>query len=197
MYEFIQMFASNRFLVFIVALLIFAVFWLYRYTMIKRIFTAQALKRNGTIKRMIKGHMLSFTYDAHYYILVHYPGSRYKTPSTHVETRITTATDHCIEISSESLISEIGKKLGSKDIEVGYRDFDDQFIIKSDNEYFATSLLTYSVQDKLLKLRRLKPKITIKNNTLIVNVPRVLKKEEDYDLLIETAFTLVNRLQNR
>jgi len=197
MYEFIQMFASNRFLVFIVALLIFAVFWLYRYTMIKRIFTAQALKRNGTIKRMIKGHMLSFTYDAHYYILVHYPGSRYKTPSTHVETRITTATDHCIEISSESLFSEIGKKLGSKDIEVGYRDFDDQFIIKSDNEYFATSLLTYSVQDKLLKLRRLKPKITIKNNTLIVNVPRVLKKEEDYDLLIETAFTLVNRLQNR
>jgi hypothetical protein len=60
---------------------------------------------------------------------------------------------------------------------------------------FPAQLITLQVQDKLLSLRKYHPTITLDLNQLIVNVPRYLKTEEDYDLLIDAALLCVDRLK--
>ena len=188
---------SYRLAIFILLIPIVSVMSLRRFTSVKRIFKLQALKRNGKISRHFMSYSLSFSYNDHYYTVSEYAGSRYHTPYSRIETKINKIVDHWVEISSESWVSEIGKKLGSQDIQIGISDFDDQFMIKGSDDLFVINFLTYNVQDKLLMLRRFKPKTTFENNRLIVNIPRVLKREEDYDLLIETAFALIDRLEER
>jgi len=195
--EILSWLSSNRLAIFILFIPIVYFIHLRRFSSVKRIFKSQALKRNGRISRHFMSYTLSFSYNDHYYSVSEYAGSRYQRAYSRVETKVKKIIECWFEISSESLVSAVGKKLGSQDIQIGVSDFDGQFMMKGSDERFVTKFLTYNVQDKLLMLRRFKPKITLENNKLIVTVPRVLKKEEDYDLLIENAFALVDRLEER
>jgi len=99
-----------------------------------------------------------------------------------------------MKIYSETIASEIGKKLGMQDIQIGRSEFDEKFMVKGNDEFFVRNFLTSNVQDKLLTLRSHKPVITLDDNGLMVNVPRVLKTEEAYDRLIDSALMIIDRL---
>ena len=99
-----------------------------------------------------------------------------------------------LTIYKESVVSSIGKTLGMKEIHIGYDYFDRRFIIKGDNEQFATNLLTPTIQDRLLSLYSHHVRLVLDHGDLKVKVPEKLKKEEDCDLLIDTALLIVDRL---
>ena len=182
----------------VIILVVFGVgilFTLRYYKGVSQVFEVQALKRQGTVVKRYLRTTLRFTSRDHPYLVSQFHGSRYQLPYSRVVTPLNKPGVPTLKLTSESWASEIGKKLGMQDIQIGSNEFDDQFMIKGNDEVFAVNLLTYRVQDKLLALRKLTPTVSLEENQLMVTVPSVLKKEEELDLLIETAFTIMERLE--
>jgi hypothetical protein len=165
-----------------------------RSIVIKRIFGSQALKRSGSVSGGYRRYILTFTHRDHLIAVSIYSGSKYEAAYTRVVTKVQKSELPHMKIYSETIASEIGKKLGMQDIQIGRSEFDEKFMIKGSDEFFVRNLLTSNIQDKLLTLRSLKPVITLDDNGLVVNVPRVLKTEEAYDLLIDSALVIIDRL---
>jgi hypothetical protein len=165
------------------------------YRGVSHVFEAQALKRQGIVVKRYLRTTLRFTSRDHQYIVSQFHGSRYHLPYSRVVTHLHKPGVPTLKLTSESWGSEIGKKLGMQDIQIGSSEFDDRFMIKGNNEVFAINLLTYRVQDKLLALRKFTPTVALEGDQLMITVPEVFKKEEELDLLIETAFTIIERLE--
>ena len=85
--------------------------------------------------------------------------------------------------------------MGLKDIQIGSDRFDDEFIIKSNDEYFVARVLDFYVQNNLLEIKRYHPNIKFVSGILNVFVPRILKNEREYDMLIETGLLIYDRLK--
>lgn len=66
---------------------------------------------------------------------------RYRAKMTRITVPIDLKVDFKFEIYKEGFIQKIGKLLGVQDIEIGFPDFDKAFIIKSNNEFKAKTLL--------------------------------------------------------
>ncbi|MDH7517836.1 MAG: hypothetical protein QHH19_05780 [Candidatus Thermoplasmatota archaeon] len=79
-----------------------------------------------------------------------------------------------------------------QDIQIGSNEFDDKYMIKGDDEIFVTRLLTWTVQNKLLELRKHRPTVTLKFNEFKINIPRILRNDKDYDLLIDTMLAFLD-----
>ena len=56
-----------------------------------------------------------------------------------------------LELSWEDLIEKIRKKFGASDVELGSKEFDHHYIIKSDRPYVVKELLTMDIQKIFLK----------------------------------------------
>jgi len=95
----------------------------------------------------------------------------------------------------ETWASEIAKKFGSQDIQIGNQEFDQEYMVKGTDEIFIRQILTTTVQEKLLKLRTYHPMISLEMNELVVKVPKILKNEEAIDLLVDSAVVLIDRLK--
>jgi hypothetical protein len=91
------------------------------------------------------------------------------------------------------MAAEIGKMAREQDIQLGSPEFDKEFMIKADSETTAKQLLTPQIQEKLLLLRRQHPLLTFEHSLLKIKVPFILRKEEDFDLLIDTMLLLIDR----
>lgn len=182
-------------LIFIGFIVIIFIFYYRLSSSVKRIFEAQALKRGGTVGGSFMNRTLTFSYREYDFTVSEYPGSKNQPAYTRVVTYVNKIPEQKVKIYGESWASEIGKKLGMQDIQLGSSEFDDKFMIKGNDSYFVINLLNYRVQDKLLAIRKYKPVVTIKNTQLMVNVPRVLRSEVAYDHLIEAAFVIVDRLE--
>jgi hypothetical protein len=179
----------------IAIIFIVAIFFTYRrFAILKPIFESQALKRNGSVTGSYMRYNLTFSYRDSFITVSEYPGSKYQSAYTRVVTNVKNPGLGHIKIYSETLASEIGKKLGKQDIQIGSSEFDEKFMIKGTDEHFVINLLTSNIQDKLLSLRVYGPTVTLENNELKVNVPRVLKTDEAYDLLIDTILIIIDRL---
>jgi len=48
------------------------------------------------------------------------------------------------------------------------------------------------VQDKLLALRKHRPTVTLEFSQFKINIPKILRTDEDYDLLIDTALAFLD-----
>ena len=186
---------SNIWIIIIVIIVIAIIYSMRRHSNIKRIFESQALKRNGTIKGRFMNSTLTFSHQDHTVTVSTYPGSKHQSAYTRVVTDVNNPKEHKMKIYGESWASGIGKKLGMQDIQIGTSDFDDRFMIKGNDEYFVVQLLTYNVQDKLLALRKNRPVVSLEHNQFMINVPKVLKAEEEYNLLIDTALLLIDRMK--
>lgn len=195
MYDILFWILSYKWVIILVVFGVAVVFSFRHYRRVQKVLEIQALKRHGTVTKYFTRNTLRFTFRNHTYDVSEFSGSRYQSPYSRVVTPLNKPGIPALKLTSESWAAEIGKKLGMQDIQIGSSEFDDRFMIKGNDEVFALNLLTYRVQDKLLVLRKFKPMVSLEENQLMVTVPRVLKKEEEVDLLIETAFTIIERLE--
>jgi hypothetical protein len=65
------------------------------------------------------------------------------------------------KIYRRGLFSELGKKLGMQDVEVGFPEFDDQFIIQGNDDYKLQSLFQHPAIRQLIELQ---PEISLQVN---------------------------------
>ncbi|MEM4258737.1 MAG: hypothetical protein QXL17_06270 [Candidatus Thermoplasmatota archaeon] len=162
---------------------------------IRTIYENQALKRNGTVSQNFGSPLLTFTYKDCPIIVSTYPGSKHKPRFTKVQATVPNPQGNKIKIYNETIASDIGKAFGGQDIHIGNSEFDDKFMIKSNNDLFPTTFLSLSLQKKLLTLRKHHPTVTLEYNQLIINLPKYLKTEEEYDALIDTMLLAVDNLK--
>jgi len=178
----------------IIVVIILIIVSFRHFSKLKYIFEGQALKRKGQFQWNFRSPVLTFPYMDRNITVSAYPGSKYQPAYTRVYTNISNPNNQNIRIYGESWASEIGKKLGMQDIQTGSSEFDDKYMIKGNDEQFVTRVLTWAVQDKLLSLRKHRPTVTLESNQFKINIPKVLKNDEDYDLLIDTALAFLDGL---
>ncbi len=156
----------------------------------------QALKRSGTVSGSFLVPMLKLSYHALPVLVTSIPGSKYRQAKTEVGITLQKPARTNVTIVKESMATRLGTALGATDVELGSDEFDKEFVIKTPDEVFARSLLNFKLQQKLLEMKKEKPRITLEGTRLSVQIPRVVKTEEKYDQLFDLAFTFVDRLSD-
>jgi hypothetical protein len=184
------------FLVLIVIFFLLTIVYVYRnYSTMKRLLEAQALKRGGTVERSYTTRLFKFQYREYPVVVSANQGSRYQPPETKVHILLPKPTPSIVSIHHESLASRIGKAFGSQDIQIGIDEFDSAFTVKADDEQYVRSILTTTIQNKLLELQHQRPHILLKGQTLDASVPKLMKTDEQYDQLIDLATAFVEQIQ--
>lgn len=184
------------FLFLIVVFFLITIVYVYRnYSTMKRLLEAQALKRGGTIERSYTTRLLKFQYREYPVIVSAYQGSRYQPPETKVHIQLHQPAPSTVSIHHESFASRIGKAFGSQDIQIGTDEFDNAFMVKADDEQYVRTLVTTTIQNKLLELQHERPRILLKGQSLEVSVPRLLKTDEQFDQLIDLAIAFVDQIK--
>lgn len=167
---------------------------LRQYRTIKQVMEQQALKRNGTVGGSFLVPVLKLPYRTLPVVVTSVPGSRYRQAKTEIGITLQKPVRANLTIGKESLATRLGTALGATDVELGSEEFDREYVIKTQDDIFARSLLHFMLQQKLLEMKQEKPKIILEGTRLSVQVPRVVKTEEKYDRLFNLAFAFVDRL---
>jgi len=159
------------------------------------IYENEVLKRNGKIEKYLGVRALRFQHGESTVTVSAYPGSKHRKRFTMVEALLNNPKGYFLQVYGEGLASKVGKAFGSQDVQVNNDEFDNKYIIKSNDEFFATQILTPRVQDGLLALRKHHPFVELDNNKLVMELSSYLKNEEDYDLLIDTSLLIIDRIK--
>jgi len=87
--------------------------------------------------------------------------------------------------------------IGLKKIETGNTDFDKKFIVKGNDEPLIQNLLKYDLQGQLIDLEAnyFYPVVNITKKEFILIAQNRLYDEKEYDKLVETALTFLDRLR--
>jgi hypothetical protein len=173
-------------------LIIFLSLW--RYRTIKHLLEDQAVKRNGTVTGSFLLPQLKFTYKDLPVLIISVPGSRYRRAKTEATVTLLRPVPSDLRITPESISSRVGKKLWMSEVQVGSEEFDREFFLQSEDEQFVQRFLEYSVQGRLLEMKPMKPAVLLHGTQLTVQVPKVIKTEEDYDQLLNLTIALVDRV---
>ncbi|MBN1859877.1 MAG: hypothetical protein JW840_00290 [Candidatus Thermoplasmatota archaeon] len=168
---------------------------LWRYRRIKQLMEQEALKRNGTVIGSRLLPVLKFSYRSVPVVVTSVPGSRYRQAKTVVNCTLRNPAAANLTIVKESLRTRLGKAVGATDVQLGSDEFDQEFVVKTLNESFARNVVTYMVQQKLLEMKQVKPRVDLQGTQLSVQVPRVVKTPEEYDRLFELSFAFVDRVE--
>jgi hypothetical protein len=177
----------------------------------KEILQNQAVKYNGTVSSQFGGDtLLEFSYKNYpIKIIVRGYGGRYNSFFTQAETRIDNPKGLSFSLHVRTAFSKLGKNIGGKDILIGNSNFDDQFVIKGNNDELIPHLFPLPVQEKLLQLKKIdktyaySPTLILNShdmfipkvdNQLLLRVIKILKTEEEYNLLIDSFLLLIDCL---
>ena len=123
------------------------------------------------------------------------PGSRYSPPQTVLTAKHRMGLNHKLIISRESILSRMAKALGMKEIQIGSDEFDNKFIVKGDDDYFVYRVLDYNLQEKIINAWRFEPYINISSNSLQIIFPYTLEREEEYNMMIDLAISILDKLK--
>jgi hypothetical protein len=156
----------------------------------------QAMKRSGTVTGSFLLPILKFNYRNLSIMVTSVPGSRYRQAKTEASVTLLKPASADLTIVKESVGTRLGKALGATDVQLGSDEFDREFLIKTQDEPFARNVLNSTLQQKLLEMKQQKPRITLAGTWLAVQIPHVVKTEEDYDQLLDLAFTVMDRIQD-
>jgi hypothetical protein len=167
---------------------------LWRYRTIGRAMTQQALKRSGTITGSFLLPILKFTYHNAPIVVTSVPGTKYRHAKTEVSITLPKPAPYDLKIITESITKRLGKALGEADILLGSDEFDREFLIQTQDETTARTILTFTIQHKLLEMRQEKPRIILEGTWLTIAVPRIVKTEEGYDRLFDLSFAVVDSI---
>jgi hypothetical protein len=182
-------------LVIIIVISLVVVLSLWRYRTIRRLMDQQAMKRGGAVSGSFLLPLLKFSYRALPVLVTSVPGTKYRVAKTEASVTLLKPMQADLGIVKESVGTRLGKKFGASDVLLDSDEFDKEFLIKTQDELFARNVLNFTLQNKLLGMKQVKPRVILQGTWLTVAVPRVIKTEEGYDQLLDLTFAVVDRLQ--
>ena len=160
-----------------------------------------AIKRNGKLSNpwgKFGFPRLEFGYNSNLLKIYSVPGGRYSPPLTFIEVNLTFNTNQHMELYKEGFTSKVDKKLGAQDIEIGLDSFDKDIMIKGSDELFVRNILTYEIQDFVLKIvKNYNTKIRLDYDKLEVYAKKIIYEEYIYEELINTALMITDRIERR
>lgn len=109
-------------------------------------------------------------------------------------------TGKSLTVYKEGFFSKIGKAFGGQDIQIGNEDFDKNYIIKSNDEFFAKKALHLKVRQILLrKMPNMGGVLLLEGNKLNYDAVTTLvndSKREDWEAVIGVFVELANEFKD-
>ena len=167
-----------------------------QYRTIKILMKQQALKRNGTVVGSFLLPVLKFSHHSLPFVVTSLPATKYRQAKTEVTITLPKPAAADLKITRESFSTRVQKALGATDVQLGIEEFDNEYQIKTDDEFFVRNLLNFTLQQYLLEMKQEKPRINLEGTRLAIQVPRVIKTEEQYDHLFDLAYAFSDRIQD-
>lgn len=166
---------------------------------ITRALETQAIKRNGKIRKGFGGFgvsVLEFDHNSSGVKVYSVPGGRNTSSHTVVLVDLPFSVSHHMCLYKEGYAARMGKKLGMQDIQIGIDSFDRDIIIKGSDEFFVRRILTYDIQDYILRIvNNHRANITLNRNKLRIVVQKIVYDETTYDDLIDTALKIADQIK--
>lgn len=178
----------------IIVITLVLVLSLWRYRVIRQLMEQQAMKHGGSVVGSYLLPVLKFPYRGLPVVVTSVPGTKYRPAKTEVNITLKKVAAADLKIMTESLGTRLGKAFGASDVLLNSDEFDREFVIKTQDETFVRTILTLTLQEKLLGMRQQKPRISLEGTWLAVSVPRVIHTEERYDELFELAFYITDQV---
>lgn len=178
----------------IIVITLVLVLSLWRYRVIRQLMEQQAMKHGGSVVGSYLLPVLKFPYRGLPVVVTSVPGTKYRPAKTEVNITLKKIAAADLKIMTESLGTRLGKAFGASDVLLNSDEFDREFVIKTQDETFVRTILTLTLQEKLLGMRQQKPRISLEGTWLAVSVPRVIRTEERYDQLFELAFYITDQV---
>jgi len=178
----------------IIVITLVLVLSLWRYRVIRQLMEQQAMKHGGSVVGSYLLPVLKFPYRGLPVVVTSVPGTKYRPAKTEVNITLKKIAAADLKIMTESLGTRLGKAFGASDVLLNSDEFDREFVIKTKDEAFVRTILTLTLQEKLLGMRQQKPRISLEGTWLAVSVPRVIRTEERYDQLFELAFYITDQI---
>jgi len=182
----------------IVFLFIGLSFTINKIKKIKRVLEVQAIKRNGELQGLFRGSypVLKFNHNSEQVKVYSTPGGRNTPPCTYVCVTLSLPVSHHMRLYKEGFGSKIGKKLGMQDIQVGIDSFDRDIMVKGSDEFFIRNILTYGIQDLVLRIiNNHRADIILDRNRLRIIVQKIVYDETTYDDLIDPALKIADQIK--
>lgn len=167
-----------------------------RAVALQKILERQAVKRNGKIEpaEFLLLPTLVFPHQQLMVNVLSYPPRRHSTASTQIETQIPTADLRAFHISPEGVFTQIGKAITGEDVKIGNNQFDDSFLIKSNNEDFLREIIDAELQQELLNLKQFNLSLSLQEGTLNLTVPVKLNDEQMLERLLKVYLATLDKL---
>ncbi|MCP4439004.1 MAG: hypothetical protein GY810_08690 [Aureispira sp.] len=103
------------------------------------------------------------------------------------------------QLYPQNFLGKMGKRLGGQDIEIGNPVFDDQFIVKSNDENFIKNLLSSPICHALAKDWRCNGHIFLEKNTIGFQMPNAIRDDEHrqkFEKMVSLLFMLAKRMKS-
>ena len=95
--------------------------------------------------------------------------------------------DKTFRLYKEGFFSKVGKAFGGQDVQVGHDDFDNAYLIKSNDEIFIKRLLNPRIRQLILrKLPKMRGEFSLNNNVLKYDAILMLNTEKNRSEIFET-----------
>ena len=161
----------------------------------KKVLRDQALKRNGIVSSglLSGGFTLNFEHNLNQ-VKIWLFSSRNAT-RTYFEIKLYKKSNQNMLIYKETFLSKVGKKLGMEDIEIGYDGFDKEVILKGSDENFIRKILTYNIQEDILKtIKKYSARIYLKDDFFQIMVPIFIKTNKSFDEIMDLSLRIVDKI---
>jgi hypothetical protein len=157
----------------------------------------QAEKRNGYIEssNFLTPIRLVLPFGEQFLHIYTVPGGKNRPSKTIAELTGSTIPFPQIKIGRNTLFQKALETFGKERFLSGNEEFDQTFVVHTDNDVSARRILTFDIQKNLMDMASKLPSVEIGSQSLKLVILRTLKDSEGYDLFIDTALAILNKLR--
>ena len=177
------------------------IYFLYRskgeVVNINNIFKQLALENHGVVKRRtwfdyptLTIHEQGFTFHLGSSLA---PGGNVWVTRLNMAHRQTV--DFTLRIQPHSRLEKMATAIGFQDAAIGTPEFNNSYLVKTDNETKSRHFINEGLQQALLQIKHLQPELSI-NKTSIVLTTSFQNNAENFQTLVDFGKLLCTRLQN-
>ena len=167
----------------------------YKKKVLMTLYRKQATKRNGRVKSLLFlfPKLILFNNSGEISI-IHNPGGKNSPPITYMKCTLNSRKNYKFSISPENALVKFGKSFGLKDIQIGNSEFDESFLIRSNDDLIVRSFLAPEIQESILEIEEHFPRINFENQSFNFSISGWIDEENKLDQFIEAGLKMIEKV---